>query len=79
MSEPIERGSGEAFTAEHLGPVLEGQIGRYNHTQSFVSCAVHIEQKFGAELTGRHVAQRGREYTSTCSLSQIQMGWRRDF
>ena len=55
MGEPIKRGSGEAFTAEHFGPVLEGKIGRYDHTESLVGGADHIEQQFGAELAGRHV------------------------
>ena len=57
MGQPIERGSGETFTAEHLGPVLEGEIGRHDQAQSFIRRADHIEQQFGAELAGRHVAQ----------------------
>jgi len=29
MGEPIERGTGQAFTAEYFGLVLEWQIGSY--------------------------------------------------
>ena len=57
MGQPIECGSGQAFTAEHLGPVLEGQVRRHDQTESFVGSADHIEQEFGAQFTGRDVAQ----------------------
>ena len=48
----------ETFTAEHLGPVLEGQINRHDETHPFVGGADHVEQQFGAQLTGRIVTQR---------------------
>ena len=50
MGQPIKGGSCEAFAAEHLRPILEGQIGRHNQAQPFVGRADHVEQQFRAEL-----------------------------
>jgi len=55
MRKSIESGSRQAFAAEHLGPVLEGQIGRHDETLSLVSGTNDIEQQFGTDLAGWHV------------------------
>ena len=57
VGQPIERGSGEAFAAEHLGPVLEGQIGRHDQALPLVGGADHVEQQLRAKFAGRDVAQ----------------------
>ncbi len=43
MCEPVEGGSGEAFAAEHFGPVLEGQVGGDEKALALISPADHLE------------------------------------
>mgnify|MGYP001614518690 CR=1 FL=1 len=57
MREPVERGPGQAFAAQDLHPLLERQVGGEDQAGAFVSGADHIEEKFGAELAGRDVAE----------------------
>jgi hypothetical protein len=45
MGQPIKCGSGEAFAAEHLGPVLERQVGGHDQALSLIDGADDIEQK----------------------------------
>ena len=57
MSEAIESGSGQPFAAEHFGPVFEGQVRRDDNAVAFVRGADDVEEKFGADFAGRHVAE----------------------
>ena len=57
MREPVERGAGESFAAQHLHPLLEGQVGGDDHAGAFIGGADHVEEQFGAQLAGRDVAE----------------------
>ena len=57
MCEAVESGSGQSFAAENFGPVFEGQVRRDDDAVAFVRGADDIEQEFGADFAGRHVAQ----------------------
>lgn len=57
MGEPIQRCPGQSFTAEHLGPVLERQVGGHDHTGPFVCGADHIKEQFSSELAGGDVSE----------------------
>ena len=50
MGEAVEHGAGEAFVAEDLGPVLEGQVGGDDEALAFVGAADDFEEEFGAGL-----------------------------
>ena len=57
VSEPIEGGAGEAFGAEDLGPVLEGQVGGDDQAVPFVGLTDQVEQELGARSARRDVSQ----------------------
>ena len=57
MRQSIERGPRQPFAAEHLGPVLERKIRRDDDAGSLVGGTDDVEEQFGAELAGRHVAE----------------------
>ena len=57
VSQPVECRSRETLTSQHLSPVLEGQIRRHDHTQTFVRRADHVEQQLRSQLAGRNVPQ----------------------
>ena len=57
VGEPVESGAGEALRSEDLGPGLEGQIARDDQTGALVRGGYDVEEKLGADLGGRDVAQ----------------------
>src|ERR1035437_9425164 len=57
VGEPVESGAGEALRSEDLGPGLEGQIARDDQTGALVRGRYDVEEKLGADLGGRDVAQ----------------------
>jgi len=57
VGEAVEQGSGEAFRAEDLGPLLEGQIRSDQCRAPFVALAEHLEEQLGARLGERHEAE----------------------
>ena len=57
VGEPVEGCAGEPFGAEHFGPVLERQVGGDDQAGAFVGSTDDIEEQFGPQLAGGHVAQ----------------------
>ena len=57
MSQPIQSGAGQTFTAQYFGPVFERKIGRDDQALTFVSGADHVEQQLRSDLAGRPVTQ----------------------
>ena len=52
----IECRSGESFAAEHLGPLLEGQIRGQDQALPLVGRAAHVKEELGPYRPGRNVA-----------------------
>ena len=52
VREAIEGGSGEPFAAEHLGPLLEGQVRRHDQTLPLIGRAEHVIKELGPYLPG---------------------------
>ena len=46
VCEAVEERPGEAFGAEHLGPLIEGKIAGQQGGATLVALAEHLEQKF---------------------------------
>lgn len=44
MHQPVHQGGGYLLVAEHLGPLLQRQVGRHHHTPPFVSGGEELEQ-----------------------------------
>ena len=57
VSEPVQQGSGEAFRPEHLGPLVEGEIGGDHDRAPFVALAEDLEEQFRAGSGQGHEAQ----------------------
>lgn len=57
VCQAIEQGAGETFRVEHAGPVFEGQVRSDDRGAALVTLRDHLEQKFGAGLRERHVAE----------------------
>ena len=57
MGEPVQQRPGQAFGAEHLGPLVEGKIAGQQGGAASVALAEHLEQEFGAGLGERHEAE----------------------
>ena len=57
MRQPIKGRSCEAFTAQHLGPVLKRQVSGHDQAHAFVSGADHVEQPFRAKFTRWNITQ----------------------
>ena len=57
MGEAIEKGSGQTLGAEHLGPLIEGQIACDDDRSLLVTLAEHLEEQLGAGLRERDEAQ----------------------
>ena len=43
VSQAIEEGTRQSLTAEHLGPLFERQVGRYDDAGPFISSRDHVE------------------------------------
>ena len=84
VGEPVEQCPGQAFGAEHLGSLVEGQIAGHQGGAAFVTFAKHLEQELGAGLGQRHEAEfvddqrlyfancfwkRSRRFSSLASIS----------
>lgn len=67
MGQPIQRCPGEPLAAQHLRPVLEGQIGGHDQAGPLVGRADHIEQQLRPQLARRDVAQLVED-------QQVQLG-----
>ena len=50
VGELVQQGACQAFGAEYLGPLVEGQIAGQQGGAAFVALAEHLEQEFGAGL-----------------------------
>ena len=48
MGEPVQQGSGEAFRAEDLGPLIEGEVGGNQDRASLVVLAEDLEEQLRA-------------------------------
>ena len=48
MGEPVQQGSGEAFRAEDLSPLVEGQVGGDQDGALLVALAEDLEEQFRA-------------------------------
>jgi hypothetical protein len=57
VSEAIEQCAGQAFTGQHAGPFIEGQIAGDDDRTAFVALAEDLEQQLGAGRRERDVAQ----------------------
>ena len=49
----VKQSAGEPLGAEHLDPVLKGQIGGDDEAGALVSTADHVEEQFGTGLGKR--------------------------
>ena len=57
VGEAVEASSGQPFSAEHLGPLDEGQVGGHQDRSTLVTLAEHLEEQLGASLGQGHEAQ----------------------
>ncbi len=57
VGETVQQGPGQAFGAEHLGPLIEGKIAGQQDGAALVALAEHLEQQFGACFAERHEAE----------------------
>ena len=48
VRQPVKRSARQPFATEHLGPILEWQVGRHNQTCPLVGGADNVEQQFCA-------------------------------
>ena len=46
VGEPVQQGPGEAFRAEHLGPLVEGKIGGHQDGAPLIAWAEDLEAQF---------------------------------
>ena len=53
VGEPVERGAGQAFAAEDLGPVLERQVRRHDQAVPLIRSGDHVKQEFGSPTSSR--------------------------
>ena len=57
VREAVEGGSGEPFAAEHLGPLLEGQIRGHDQALPLIGRAHDVKKQLGPYLPGGNIAQ----------------------
>ena len=57
VGETVQQRPGQAFGAEHLGLLVEGQIAGHQGGTALVALAEHLEQQFGSRLRERHEAE----------------------
>ena len=57
VGEPVEERAGEALRAEHLGPLVERQVGGDQDRAALVALGENLEQQLGAGLGERHETQ----------------------
>ena len=57
MSQAIEQGAGETFAAEHLGPLVEGQIGRDHDAATLIAFGKELEEQFRSGLGEGDIAE----------------------
>ena len=50
VGETVEQRPGQALGAEHLGPLVEGQIAGHQGGATLVALAEDLEEEFGAGL-----------------------------
>ncbi len=50
VGEAVEKRAGQAFGAEHLGPLVEGEIAGHQGGAALIALAEHLEQEFGTGL-----------------------------
>ena len=53
VGEPVQQCSGEPFRAKYLGPLVEGQIGRYQGGAPLVALAEYLEEQFRLQFGTR--------------------------
>ena len=74
MGESVQQGSGQAFRAEDLGPLIEGQVGGDEDGAPLVALAEDLEEEFRAGGGKGHEAcssmiSRLRRDSCRCRLS----------
>ena len=57
VREAVEGGSGEPFAAEHLGPLLEGQVRGDDQSLPIIGRAQDVKKQLGPFLPGGNIAQ----------------------
>ena len=57
VRQAVEHGGGHFGVAEHLRPVGEGEIGRYQQRGVFIELADQMEQQLTAGLAEREIAE----------------------
>ena len=57
MSEAVQQRAGEAFLAEDIGPLVEGEVGRYQGGAPLVALAEDLEEQFRSGAGKGHEAQ----------------------
>ena len=57
VSETVQESAGEPLGAEHLGPLVEGQVGSDHGGASFIALAEDLEEQFRPGLGQGHEAQ----------------------
>ena len=80
VGETVQQGPGQAFGAEHLRPLIEGQIAGHQGGAALVALAEYLEQQFGSRFAERHEAKfvddlanclwkRSRRFSSLASIN----------
>ena len=57
VGEPVKQSAGEPLRAEHVGPLVEGQVGGDQDEAPFVALAEDLEEEFRTGGGPRHEAQ----------------------
>ena len=57
VGQAVQESAGEPLGAEHLGPLVEGQVGGDEDRAALVALAEDLEQQLGAGLGERHEAE----------------------
>ena len=57
VGEPVQQRAGEAFRSEHLGSLVEGQVGGDQDGAPLVALAEDLEEQFGPGAGQWHEAQ----------------------
>ena len=57
VGQAIQQGTGEAFAAEHLGPLVEGQVGRDHDAAAFIAFGKELKEQFRPSLGKGDIAE----------------------
>ena len=78
VGEAVEEGPGEAFRAEDLGPLVEGQVGGSQDRAAFIALAEDLEEQLGPGLgqgtkPSSSMIRSLRRASSLCKLSNRRL------